>query len=287
MTLRDLGRSQEYWLAARVARANLVSVAEVSPRLRERRDGDVLQVRQGAIRLRNVRIRRVLAGVSADVPGGKRIALTGANGSGKSTLLGLIGRLFDPDRGAVFIDGQNIRRVQLASLRRQVAYVGVDVPLIAGSLRKNLCYGAGAVTEERLTQVLRECELDGLVSRLSGGLKARVADGGANLSQGERLRIALARALLREPGVLLLDEPDANLDLQAIRALHRMLAAFSGTVILATHRSSTVERCDIRWHLQDGKMAQSRLRPEPEPDSAGADAPRPPGLGHHRSVVGV
>lgn len=285
--LRELGRAQEYWLTARVARANLLTVAGASERLRERRQGSPLQVDRGAVRLRNVRVRGVMAGISGEVPGGTRVALTGANGSGKSTLLGLIGRLFDPDRGAVFIDGQNIRRVQLASLRRQVAFVSADVPLIGGSLRKNLCYGAGRVTEERLEKVLRECELNVVVGRLSGGLDARVAGGGSSLSQGERLRVGLARALLQEPRVLLLDEPDAHLDLQAVRALHRTIRAFAGTVILATHRKSTLERCDVRWHLQDGQLHQSRLRPPPVGGGAIMDALESPAWCRDRSVAGA
>ena len=125
------------------------------------------------------------------------------------------------------------------------------------------------------------------MSRLSGGLTGRVAEGGLSLSQGERLRIAMARALLREPSVLLLDEPDANLDLQAVRVLHRLIAAFGGTVILATHRSSTIERCDIRWHLQDGQLIQSYLRQEQVRQTDDVDMSGRPAVGRSHSVAGV
>lgn len=252
--LRELGRAQEYWLAAKVARANIVRISQSTRRVRERRNRPALRLTDGAIEFKGVSVRGALSGINARVAGGARIAVIGGNGSGKSTLLGLVGRLFDADKGRVLIDGQDISRVRLSSLRARVAYVSAEVPLVRGSLRKNLCYGAGKVAPDRLKQVSRACELEGLIRRLPRGLEAKIAEGGSSLSQGERVRVALARALLRRPGILVLDEADANLDGQARQALDRNVRGFPGTVLMASHRRSVLRTCDTLWMLRDGRL---------------------------------
>ena len=270
--LRELGRVQEYWLAAQVARRNLEHVSQQVPRLRDRRNAGPLVLRDGHIRLDRVSVGKALYGVTAEAAGGSRVALLGPNGSGKSTLLGLIGRQFDPGQGRVLIDGQNLSRVQLASIRRQIAYVGADMPLIRGSLRKNLCYGAGDIKPEYMHQVLSDCELNDVVARLSGGLEGRIVENGTNLSQGERIRVALARALLTEPKVLLLDEADAHLDLQAARAFDKVIRNFSGTLVMATHRRSALRVCDTFWYLRGGRLV-GRVRPAGQQTGKGEVVP--------------
>lgn len=254
--LRDLGRVQEYWLAAQVAHSNVIKISRLTSSVRDRRRGQVLQLTKGEIEFRNIHVRGALSEIGARAAGGSRIAIVGDNGSGKSTLLGLIGRLFDPDKGQIRIDGQDITKVRLSSLRAQVAYVSADLPLIRGSLRKNLCYGAGRITRQRLHEVLQACELCSVIDRLPGGLDSPIAEDGANLSQGERVRVALARALLRNPGILLLDEADANLDEQARRALDANVAAFPGTVLMVSHRRSALRHCDTFWTLREGHLEQ-------------------------------
>jgi ABC-type multidrug transport system fused ATPase/permease subunit len=281
--LKELGRVQEYWLAAQVARQNLEIVSRQVPKLRDRRKSEPMVLNNGHIRLDRISLGKALDRVTAEAAGGSRVAVMGPNGSGKSTLLGLIGRLFDPGRGQVLIDGQNIARVALSSVRDQVAYVGADVPLIRGSLRKNLCYGAGAVTPEHLRQVLSVCELDDLVARLPGGLEGRIVENGSNLSQGESVRVALARALLSEPGILLLDEADAHLDIQAVRALDRVISSFSGTLVMATHRRSALRVCDTFWYLSNGRLTE---RDRPADSLAGRDSVAPlRGTMHEQRMV--
>ena len=281
--LRDLGRVQEYWLAAQVARANIVRTSTMTRRVRERRSGPALELSAGAIEIRNVTVRGALDNVSASAAGGQKIAVVGDNGSGKSTMLGLLGRLYDPDSGSILIDGQDIARVRLSSLRAQAAYVSADVPLVRGSLRKNLCYGAGRVDPGRLRDIVRSCELEGLVGRLPGGLDARLAEGGESLSQGEQMRVALARALLCRPRILVLDEADANLDEQARRALDRNVAEFSGTVLMASHRRSVLRGCDTLWVLRNGRLeSRTDLRDMPNIVPMGVGKPAASGTGVHK-----
>ena len=269
--LRDVGRAQEYWLASQVAKQHLAAVARRSVRIPRPRDADALVITEGSVRFESVRVDNVLETLNAAVTPRAKVALMGANGSGKSTLLGLVGRLFDADAGRVLIDGQDTAKVELSSLRRQVAYVSADIPLIRGSLKKNITYGAGDVDTGELDRILSACDLIELVARVPGGLDARIAEGGTNLSQGERVRVSLARALLSSPKILLLDEADANLDLRAIRALNRVLECFDGTVIMATHRRTSWALCDTFWQLTDGVLKEL---PKPTRlDGDGDDAP--------------
>lgn len=252
--LRDLGRAQEYWLAAQVARDNLQRLAAQAPRLRRARGAEPLRIAEGRITFHRVSVRGALRRVSAEAEPGSRVAIVGPNGSGKSTLLALVGRLFDPAKGRVLIDGQDIAKVRLSSLRRQVGYVSADIPLMRGSLRKNIRYGAGRVDADFLQETIHQCGLDELVERLPRGLDTRIAEGGRDLSQGERMRVGLARALLLAPRVLLLDEADANLDGAAIVALNRVIDRFEGTVLMVTHRDAAVSACDRVWTLNAGRI---------------------------------
>ena len=252
--LKELGRVQEYWLASQVARRNLQRVSAQVPRLHDRRRAAPVDFREGRIRLERVSLGKSLHEVTVEAPGASRVAILGPNGSGKSTLLGLIGRLYDPSRGQVLIDNVDISGVPLASLRRQIAYVSAEVPLIRGSLRKNLCYGARQIEPEALNRLIRDCELDDLVSRLPGGLDGRIQENGSNLSRGERVRVSLVRALLVKPRILLLDEADAHLDAQAARTLDRVIRSFSGTLLMATHRKSALSICDTFWYLDNGRL---------------------------------
>lgn len=270
--LRDLGRVQEYWLAAVVARRNIQALAKRAPRMPIMRNSPPLRIDSGRIVFEDVSVTGALTQVSAEAEAGARIAIQGPNGSGKSTLLGLVGRLYDPDQGRILIDGQDVSEVSTSSLRRQVAYVSTDFPLIRGSLKKNLCYGAGKVDATRLNQVISDCGLDNLIDRKIGGLEARIAEAGSDLSQGERIRVCLARALLRNPAILILDEAEANLDARAIRVMERVIRDFAGTVLMATHRLSAIGLCDVAWSLNEGRLYVSHLtssnsdRPIPDAD---------------------
>jgi ABC-type multidrug transport system fused ATPase/permease subunit len=184
----------------------------------------------------------VLHGVSFTAVRSGTTALVGPSGAGKSTIFSLIERFYDVTEGAVLVEGQDVRRVPHAELRRRMAYVEQDAPALAGTIRENLLLGAPEAAEAELLDALESVNLRGLVDRSLLGLDAPVGDDGVLLSGGERQRLAIARALLARPAVLLLDEPTSNLDAGNEAALHEAMAVASRltTVIVIAHRLSTV-----------------------------------------------
>ena len=250
--LRDLGRVHEYWHGYCVAREKIDGFLAVRPQVRQTRSATDLAADRGHIELRNVSVDGIIADLSAQARPGSVVTICGPNGSGKSTLLNLVARLLDPDRGQVLIDGQDLACLTLSSIRRVVGVVSPDLPLMRGSIERNLRYRWPGAPEEELRRVCRLCGVDTLLEELPDGTRTRVVDGGANLSLGQRQRLSLARALLGNPCILLLDETDANLDTASRRALDRVLAQYRGTVLFVTHRRERIAAADVVWHIEDG-----------------------------------
>ncbi|GDY67667.1 putative ABC transporter ATP-binding protein [Streptomyces avermitilis] len=195
-----------------------------------------------------------LRGVGFTVPGGTQTALVGLSGAGKTTLFSLLQRFYEPTAGTIRIGGQDISALPRAEVRRRIAYVEQDSPVMAGSLRENLLYAAPSATPEELAEALAVTRLDALVARLPQGLDTPVGPRGVTLSGGERQRLAIARALLRRPQVLLLDEATAQLDARNEQALSELVARAAGrcTVLLIAHRLSTVTDADQIVVLEHG-----------------------------------
>lgn len=198
----------------------------------------------------------VLHGVSFTVPGGTQTALVGLSGAGKTTLFSLLQRFYEPTAGCLRIGGQDIASLPRAEVRRRIAYVEQDAPALAGTLRDNLLHAAPDATDENIAEVLRATRLDGLTARLDKGLDTPVGARGITLSGGERQRLAIARALLRRPEVLLLDEATAQLDARNEQALSELVTGLARhcTVLLIAHRLSTVIEADQIVVLEHGKV---------------------------------
>ena len=205
----------------------------------------------------------VLHGVSFDVPPGTRVALVGPSGAGKSTILGLVERFYDPDAGTVSLHGADLRTLDRLELRAQLGYVEQDAPVLAGTLRDNLLLGAPDATDAQCEEVLRAVNLGALLDRsaqqagLASGLDAQVGENGIMLSGGEKQRLAIARALLTAPPILLLDESTASLDGVNERLMREALdsVATGRTLIVIAHRLSTVVDSDRIIVLEDGRVA--------------------------------
>ena len=195
-------------------------------------------------------------GVSFTIPAGGMTAFVGPSGAGKTTVFSLIERVYDADAGRVLVDETDVRDWPIAGLRAAIGYVEQDVPVLSGTLRENLLFGAPGATEEDLQQVLVTTRLAPMVAGLPDGLDTMVGHRGMKLSGGERQRVAIGRALLRRPRLLLLDEATSQLDAVNESALRDTIAdaARTTTVLVVAHRLSTVTMADRIVVMDAGKV---------------------------------
>ncbi len=198
----------------------------------------------------------VLRGVSFSVPRGARVALVGPSGAGKSTTLSLIERFYDPTDGAILLDGVDVRTLERDELRAQLGYVEQDAPTLAGTIGDNLRLASPHATDAECERVLRAVNLGDVLDRSELGLDAPVGESGVMLSGGERQRLAIARALLAAPPILLLDESTSSLDgLNEQRMREAIDAVASGrTLVVIAHRLSTVVDSDLIVVLDHGRV---------------------------------
>lgn len=202
------------------------------------------------------RAEAVLRGVSATIPAGRKVAVSGASGVGKSTLIDLLQRFYDPDQGRILLDGADLRELDLSELRRRIAVVSQDIVLFRGSLADNLAYSAPQADRAAIEQVARLAHLDELIASLPQGLDSQLGERGQQLSGGQKQRIAIARALLQDPLILVLDEATSQVDeateREVIAAIDQLFAG--RTRILISHRPSTLAQAELSFRLADGQL---------------------------------
>jgi len=232
--------------------------------LSEAPDAKPLELERGEIEFRNVSFayepeNKVLKGVSLTVPPGRTVALVGPSGSGKSTLVNLTLRFFDPDRGVVAIDGQDIKHVTVHSLRDAIALVTQDPVLFDDTIRANIAYGAKPVDESQVIQAAKAAAAHDFIMGLPKGYDTRVGEAGGLLSGGERQRIAIARAIYKDAPILLLDEPTSSLDSEAEAKVQAALEVLmrGRTVLMIAHRLSTVKKADLICVLDQGRIVET------------------------------
>jgi ATP-binding cassette, subfamily B, bacterial len=201
----------------------------------------------------------VLRDVSFTIPAGEMCAIVGASGAGKSTLADLLLRFHDVDSGSIAIDGQDIRELRLEDLRRQVAMVEQTPYFFRASIRENIAYGRPEATLEEIRNCAAAAAIDSFIQSLPSGYETILGERGLTLSVGERQRIALARALLRDPRILILDEPTSALDAASEAAVTgELMNVLRGrTSILITHRMSLAELADMVVVIEDGCVFES------------------------------
>ena len=264
--IRDLGRVQQYWHNSRVALAAIQRFLDTPSLLHEKPGApDLTAGGEGRLELVDVGFGDAVKGVSATAEAGSVVAVVGPNGAGKSTLLALAARLMDPERGSVLLDGEDLADHSLTSIRAAISIAGPDLPLGRGTIAMNLRYRWPEAPPEELSRVRALCRLDEVLARMPDGENTRLAEQGAGLSEGERQRIALARALVGRPRLLLLDEVDAGLDAEATEIVDRIIDAQRGntTVLIATHRRDRAAAVDSVWRLEAGRLTISSDRRAP------------------------
>lgn len=254
--LRDLGRVQEYWHGACIAREKIKEFLDSPSLVTQVANAPDLTVGSGRLKFDSVSVAGGLNKLSGVIEPGTVVAVVGPNGAGKSTLLSLAARLIDPHEGKVLFDGQNLAEHSLDSVRHAIGMAGPDLPLLRGTIERNLRYRWRNAPRKEVTRVGALCGINEMLAQFPEGEKTRVAEGGLSLSAGQRQRIALARALLGNPALLLLDEVDANLDSQASGVIDRVLAEHQGTVLMVTHRLNHIMAADVVWYLEAGRLLE-------------------------------
>jgi ATP-binding cassette, subfamily B, bacterial len=200
----------------------------------------------------------VLSRINLAIAPGEKVAIVGATGAGKSTLVSLIPRFYDPTRGEVRIDGQDIRNYALQSLREQISLVLQDSLLFNGSIRENIAFGCPGASDEQIVAAAVTANADEFIQRLPEGYETTVAERGTTLSGGQKQRIAIARAILRDAPILLLDEPTSSLDSTSEQVVMEALerAAQGRTTLIIAHRMSTVRLADRIVVLDRGRIVE-------------------------------
>ncbi|MCI0460339.1 MAG: ABC transporter ATP-binding protein/permease [Gemmataceae bacterium] len=233
------------------------------PRVQANSAGPRLERHQTAIEFRDVCFsyepsRSVLTGINLHVRHGETIAIVGKNGSGKTSLVNLLPRFYDPDHGSVLIDGLDIRAANLRSLRRQVGLVTQDTILFDDTIHNNIAYGRRRATREEVEEAARLAHAhDFIVSKLPQGYETRVGEAGVLLAGGQKQRLALARVLLLDPSILVLDEFTSAADAEHEAEIHKALREFrrGRTVFVIAHRLNTLEVADRIVVLDGGRIA--------------------------------
>jgi ATP-binding cassette subfamily B protein len=197
-----------------------------------------------------------LSGIDLTVEAGRTVALVGPSGSGKTSLVALIARLYDPSEGSVLVDEADLRGVDLASLRSQVAFVGDESFLFSASVAENIAYARPAASREEVEAAARRARADEFVRELPDGYETLVGERGLTLSGGQRQRVAIARALLADPRILILDDATSSVDATTEAAIKRGLReAMAGrTTFVIAHRLSTVSLADEVVVLDGGRI---------------------------------
>jgi ATP-binding cassette subfamily B protein/subfamily B ATP-binding cassette protein MsbA len=237
---------------------------------------------QGRITLQDVGFaypgtdRRVLQGIDLDVEPGETIALVGRSGSGKTTLCNLIARFYDPTTGVIRLDGTNLREFEVESYRRLLGIVEQDVFLFDGTIAENIAYGDRSASQARIVHAARAANAAEFIDRLPAGYETLIGERGVRLSGGQRQRLAIARAVLADPRIFMLDEATSNLDTESERLIQQSLATLlkGRTSFVIAHRLSTIRHADRILVLQDGAVAEAGTHDELMSSS-----------GHYRDMV--
>jgi ATP-binding cassette, subfamily B, bacterial len=261
--VRGIGDYSFTYNRATVGAERIAEVLSVQTELADRKGARPAPKLQGALTFRAVSFeyepgRPVLHDVNLEIAPGQKVAIVGATGAGKSTLVSLVPRFYDPTEGMVLVDGKDLRDFTLLSLREQISLVLQDSLLFSGTIRENIAFGRPQASDEEIVTAARLANAHEFIVDLPNGYDSRVSERATTLSGGEKQRIAIARAILRDAPILILDEPTSSLDAVAEQAVMEALrrAAAGRTTFIIAHRLSTVRLADRIVVLDEGRIVE-------------------------------
>lgn len=261
--VQQLSQLYNTFLSATAALDKIMDVMDEAPEVHDGPDAQPLPPVDGHVRFEHVRFGYgdgpdVLHDLDLDVPAGTTVALVGHTGAGKSTIAKLLARFYDPRDGRITIDGHDLRDVTQASLRRQLGIVPQEGFLFAGTVTENIAFGRPDATPEQVVQAARTVGAQDFILRLEDGYETELQERGSRLSLGQRQLIALARALLADPRILILDEATSSVDIGTERKIERALRLLLAgrTAFIIAHRLSTIRNADLIVVLEQGRIVE-------------------------------
>ncbi|KAI9132016.1 ABC transporter ATP-binding protein [Acaryochloris sp. CCMEE 5410] len=266
---RELAKQMAKISRGIVSAERIIDLLNVEPEVRNAKDAIAASPFQGSIQFEDVSFayqdnQDTLQNLSFEVKPGQRVALVGPSGSGKSTLVSLLLRLYDPHSGRILIDGQDLRRYQLDSLRNQISIVLQDSILFGTSIRDNIAYGSLGATDAEVRRAAKLANAHEFIMDLPNGYKTLMSERGATLSGGQRQRVAIARAAIRKAPIVILDEPTVGLDNKSEQAVNQALKRLTqgSTTLLITHDLSVSKDFDKILYVEAGQVLEQGTHQE-------------------------
>jgi ATP-binding cassette, subfamily B, bacterial MsbA len=262
--IKRLSRANNVVQQATSCLDRIEEVLRTPPQIQDRPDAVALPAIKGHVRFEHVGFsysadRPVLLDIDFEVEPRRTVALVGLSGAGKTTIVNLLARFYEPTSGRIIVDGHDLRDITLGSLRSQIGLVTQDVILFNESVRANIAYGLADVSMARVESAARAAECHSFISHLPQGYDTPIGEKGALLSSGQRQRLAIARALLKDPPILILDEATSALDSESERLIQSALVAImkDRTTFVIAHRLSTIRNADAILVIEKGRIAES------------------------------
>ena len=261
--LTRMGETFDVYQRAMASTTRILDLLDTEPRIVD--GGGTLPVEKvrGEVVFDNVHFtyadgQKVVKGLSLNIPAGDTVAIVGATGAGKSTVVKLLLRFYDVQEGRILLDGHDLRDLNLVDLRKAIGFVSQDVFLFHGTARENIAYGTFDASDEQVAEAAQTAEAHEFIGELSKGYETIVGERGQKLSGGQRQRVSIARAVLKDPPILILDEATSSVDNETEAAIQRSLEriAVGRTTIIIAHRLSTVRNADCIFVLEDGVVSE-------------------------------